>query len=135
MELELGNSVQVLTAEDGFEAIDVYKSLIKNGKQNLLRGVFMDYHMPKCSGLEAIQAIRKIEKNNIPVLQPCYIVAFTADLNDQSQMVLLDAGANEVMAKPTPTRQLEDTCVRLMNQQQIDQPPSKKNRIDDREIT
>jgi CheY-like chemotaxis protein len=117
IELELGNSVEVLLAEDGFEAIETYKMLINSNKQSLLRGIFMDYHMPKCSGLDAIKAIRQIENimanSPLNILKPSYIVAFTADLNEVSKAILIEAGANEVMAKPTPSRQLEDCCIKL----------------------
>ena len=108
-----------MLAEDGFEAINAYKMLIKSNKHSLLRGIFMDYHMPRCSGLEAIKTIRQIEKtwneSSSAHIKPCYMVAFTADLDELSKATLMDAGSNEVMPKPTPHRLLEDTCVRLMN--------------------
>ena len=115
IDIELGKRVKVMKAEDGLQAIDAYKQLIANGMQHLLCGIFMDYHMPKCSGLEAIVAIRNIEKY-MTTLKPCYIIAFTADLNEHSKTTLMEGGANEVMAKPTPTRQLENTCVKLINE-------------------
>jgi CheY-like chemotaxis protein len=119
IKLELGVKVEIMLAEDGFGAIETYKTLIRTNRQSLLKGIFMDYHMPKCSGLDAIKAIRKIEKSMagspLSVLKPCYIIAFTADLNEASQQVLKEAGSNEVMAKPTPSRLLEDTCVRLVH--------------------
>ena len=118
IQLEFGSSAQVMSAEDGFEAIDTYKMLIKTNKHNLLRGIFMDYHMPRCSGLEAIRTIRQIEKmrneSSSTHIKPSYIVAFTADLDEQSKATLIEAGSNEVMPKPTPHRLLEDTCVRLL---------------------
>ena len=101
-----------MTAEDGFEAIDAFNALVTSDKHHLLKGILMDYHMPRCSGLEAIVAIRKIEKEN-PKLSPCHIIAFTADLSEESQKVLIGAGANEVMAKPTPGGLMEETCVIL----------------------
>ena len=110
-----------MQAEDGFEAIDTYKSLLKAKKQHLLCGVFMDYHMSRCSGLEAIKAIRLIEKswnespNVMEPIEPCYVVAFTADLSEVSKAILTEAGSDEVMPKPTPQRLLEDTCVRLIH--------------------
>lgn len=112
IQLALGNDVVVKTALDGFEGVAAYEALIKEGKQSCLRGIFMDYHMPKCSGIDAMIKIRSIEAN-LPHLSACYIIAFTADLSETSSEQLTAAGANEVLAKPTPTGQLEDTCIRL----------------------
>ena len=112
LQLALGDEVTIQTAEDGIEAIEAVTNFINGGNYHLLKGIFMDYHMPRCSGLEAIVAIRKIEKQH-PNLAPCYIIAFTADLSEDSQKVLLGAGANEVMAKPTPAGLMEDACVKL----------------------
>ena len=77
-----------------------------------LCGIFMDYHMPRCSGRDSIIAIRAMERD-FPDLRPVYIIAFTADLSETSQQELISAGANEVMAKPTPAGQLEEACVKL----------------------
>ena len=112
IQLALGNEVTIQTAEDGLEAIDAFNALITSGKQHLLKGILMDYHMPRCSGLEAIVAIRKIEKEN-PNVSPCHIIAFTADLSEESQTELVEHGANEVMSKPTPAGLMEDACLKL----------------------
>jgi CheY-like chemotaxis protein len=50
VQLALGADVTVLLAEDGMEAIATYKKLIADGRQHMLCGIFMDYHMPRCSG-------------------------------------------------------------------------------------
>jgi CheY-like chemotaxis protein len=63
-------------------------------------------------GREAIIAIRGIESEH-PDMRPVYIIAFTADLSDVSQQELISAGANEVMAKPTPAGQLEEAVLKL----------------------
>lgn len=126
IQLTLGNEVTVRTAVDGIEAIELYLDLLKNGKQGNVRGIFMDYHMPRCSGLEAIIEIRKKELQHIQTLTnsseddssmmtftPCYIIAFTADLSETSRKELINAGANEVLAKPTPSGEMEAICNRL----------------------
>lgn len=112
IQLAVGTDVTIITADDGLEAIEAYNNLIASGKQHLLKGVFMDYHMPRCSGLEAIVAIRKVEREN-PQLVPCHIIAFTADLSEESQNELVTAGSNEVMSKPTPAGLMEEACVKL----------------------
>jgi CheY-like chemotaxis protein len=113
IQLALGDGVIVRTAIDGLEGIAAFKTILKEGNHSLLKGIFMDYHMPKCSGIDAIIEIRRIEQQNIEILKPCYIAAFTADLSDVSRSQLIDAGANEVLAKPTPTGQLEEICSNL----------------------
>eukprot|EP01031_Cornospumella_fuschlensis_P024618 gene24618-29745_t len=126
IQLTLGNDVTVRTAVDGVEAIELYLDLLRTGKQSQVRGIFMDYHMPRCSGLEAIIEIRKKELQHIQTLTnsleddssmmtftPCYIIAFTADLSETSRKELINAGANEVLAKPTPTGEMEAICNRL----------------------
>jgi light-regulated signal transduction histidine kinase (bacteriophytochrome) len=111
--------VQVLTAEDGLEAVELYeKSLSQVNKDRHLAGIFMDYHMPKCSGLEAIIEIRKRE-SIMAHPDPVYIIAFTADLSDTSTRALTGAGANEVMAKPTPSGTVEATCSYLINKLRV----------------
>lgn len=112
IELALGDDIIVRTAVDGLEGIAAYETLIEEGKQPMLKCIFMDYHMPKCSGIEAIMKIRSIEANHAD-LSPCHIVAFTADLSEKSSREVFLAGANEVLAKPTPTGQLEEICARL----------------------
>lgn len=96
---------------DGLEGIAVYENLIKDGEQAQLKCTFMDYHMPKCSGIDAMKMIRAIEKRR-PELLPCYLVAFTVGLSETSTRDLI-RGANQVLVKTTPTGQLEDICSRL----------------------
>jgi light-regulated signal transduction histidine kinase (bacteriophytochrome)/ActR/RegA family two-component response regulator len=105
--------IEVKTAEDGLEAITLYEENLAK-KADPFTGIFMDYHMPKCSGLDAIVEIRKMERN-FNVTRPVYIIAFTADLSETSTRALVAAGANEVMAKPTPSGTVEATCSYLIN--------------------
>ena len=120
IQIGLGDKVKILLAEDGLEAIETYKTLVSTDKQKYLCGIFMDYHMPNCSGPDAIRAIRHIERDSATkvssskAIKPCYIVAFTGDLGEASTSILKQAGSNEVMAKPTPSRQLEECCHRLV---------------------
>jgi len=117
MLMALGDSCTVVTAEDGLECISIYQEYIESGIQPTLTGIFMDYHMPKCSGLEAIRKIRRIEHSN-PELNPVHIVAFTADMSETSSRELINAGATEVLAKPPAAGQFESICVRLATKKQ-----------------
>jgi len=113
LQLGLGDKSTIMTAEDGFVCISMYQELIDTGKQPLLNGIFTDYHMPRCSGLEAIKEIREIESNH-PDLKPVYIAVLTGDLTDNARRELMDAGANEVLPKPPAAGQLESICMRLV---------------------
>src|SRR6187551_1857175 len=79
---------QIVTAENGKEAIDV-------AKKELPQLIIMDVMMPEMDGIEACENIRKIpELNNV-------IIAFlTARSEDYSQVAGFDAGADDYIAKP-----------------------------------
>jgi len=113
LQLAFGDRCTILTAEDGFVCISTYQELIETGKQPLLNGIFMDYHMPRCSGLEAIQQIRKIEELQQNI-NPVYIAALTGDVTESGRKELMDAGANEVLPKPLPAGHLESLCIHLV---------------------
>lgn len=86
---ELGGSV--LFAQDGFEAIN--KTM--TGTPDL---IFIDVHMPFCSGLDAIKAIR--EKGiTIPIIS----LSASSRLNERNESI--HAGANDFITKPV-TRQI-----------------------------
>jgi two-component system, chemotaxis family, sensor kinase Cph1 len=113
--LYFGERCHVEVANDGFEAIEFVDNLIQNGTYASLSGIFMDYHMPRCSGLEAIVRIRALEaQHEVP---PVYIAAITADASVTSTHDLLQAGANSLLAKPSPEGALEDLCAHLMQLQ------------------
>lgn len=101
-------AVECLAALDGSAAVEVYKSIVKDGKINLLAGIFMDYHMPVCNGVQAIAQIRIIEGSMS--LRPVHIIGFTADYVENSIRAMLDSGANEIMPKPTPPNYVERLC-------------------------
>ena len=104
-----------MLAEDGLEAIETYKMLVSTDKQKYLCGIFIDYHMPHCSGPDAIRAIRHIEQDSASkIIKPCYIVALTGDLGEASTFILKQAGCNEIMTKPTPSGQFEETFIKLL---------------------
>jgi light-regulated signal transduction histidine kinase (bacteriophytochrome)/CheY-like chemotaxis protein len=118
IDLAFNSRVTVLTAIDGLEAIAMYEDMVSKGLNTSLHGIFMDYHMPKCSGLEAIHSIREGELAR-GIENPVYIIAFTADVADSSSNTLLDAGANEVMPKPAPTGVVESACMNLIKRSQL----------------
>jgi light-regulated signal transduction histidine kinase (bacteriophytochrome)/CheY-like chemotaxis protein len=111
--MTLEDNALVKFAMDGLQAIEFVEKAISEFKYSDLVGIFMDYHMPKCSGLQAIVEIRKLERKYQAL--PVYIIAFTADVSETTTHELINAGANEVLPKPTPNGKMEDICVRLLH--------------------
>lgn len=98
-------------ALDGIEATETYERLLAEDLQKNIAVILMDYHMPRRNGLEAIQDIRRIELAHS--LKPVLIIGFTADATETSTCTLLNAGANFVLSKPTPGKQMEDICMQV----------------------
>ncbi len=79
---------QIFTALNGLEAIDV-------AKKELPHLILMDVMMPKMDGMEATEAIRKIEG-----LSNVIIAFFSARSEDYSQVAGFEAGADDYITKP-----------------------------------
>jgi signal transduction histidine kinase/CheY-like chemotaxis protein len=112
--MHCGVSALCKLSYDGLEAIQQYKEMIESGTQEQLALILMDYHMPNCTGLQAIEAIRQIEKQCENLHHPAYIVGFTADLSEERNRMVINAGADEVMPKPTPNDMLVSVCNKLL---------------------
>lgn len=85
----------VSSAKDGAKAVEAHK----NGDFDL---ILMDLRMPNVSGLEATRMIRQLpgDKSQVP------IIAVTADVMKETRQECLDAGMNEMQAKPIDRSQL-----------------------------
>lgn len=110
---------QVLTAENGIEAI----TIAKKEKPHL---IILDVMMPEMDGIEACEKLR-----NIPDLADTIITFFTARGEDYSQVAGFEAGADDYITKPVKPKVLiskvkallrrfkessvEDTLVKLGN--------------------
>lgn len=79
--------IEVLHAQNGFEAVELFKS---NNKINL---VLMDLKMPGMDGFEATRIIKSINPA-IPVF------AVTAYVEHEDKMKTIEAGCNEFISKP-----------------------------------
>lgn len=79
---------QIFTASNGIEAIDT-------AKKELPHLILMDVMMPKMDGMEATEAIRKIDG-----LSNVIIAFFTARSEDYSQVAGFEAGADDYITKP-----------------------------------
>ena len=79
---------QVITAEDGIEAIE-------QGRKEKPHLIILDVMMPEMDGIEACERLRKI-----PELQETVITFLTARSEDYSQMAGFDVGADDYITKP-----------------------------------
>lgn len=88
-------NINVETANNGAEALDIIK---KDQKIDL---ILMDIMMPEMDGYEAIAKIRAIKKfAKLP------IIAITAKAMQGDRQRVLDAGANDYIAKPLDVNKL-----------------------------
>jgi len=115
IQIAFEDKCKVVVRGDGQEAIVLFEEMLKSGRSEEITGIFMDYHMPICSGLQAIQSIRRQEKESgVAADKAVLIAAFTADLCETSRNDLLSSGADEVLGKPTPNGKLEEICFRMI---------------------
>ena len=80
--------VEVITAENGFEAIETARDEIPDL-------IMMDNRMPVMDGIDATKAIRKIS-----CLRDIPIIAISADAIEEDKEHFLNAGINDYMTKP-----------------------------------
>ena len=91
---------QVDLAIDGETAIQMFAT---NPSYDL---IFMDVGLPGMSGLDVTREIRKLEitakagKNAATHPTPVPIVALTANYDNSSKAICLDAGMNDFLLKP-----------------------------------
>ena len=114
LEVAFGKDVIVLFAYDGQEAVELFQKLVCDGLHSTIVAILMDYHMPRCSGIQAISEIRDIEKKK-ELVCPVSIVGFSADLSTEVTNTMLDAGANYTLAKPTEKNALESLCKEIIS--------------------
>ncbi|QIA65121.1 PAS domain-containing protein [Vibrio astriarenae] len=86
------------TCSNGKEAIE----LLETGHFNLL---IIDNHMPELSGVEAVKQIRDSGIDNL------IIFGWTADIMQKSTRSFIEAGADEVLAKPLIKKDLTDALI------------------------
>lgn len=95
--------IQVTTATSGPEAIGLVTTRHELGQPDFDL-IFMDIQMPRMSGLETTQAIRKLEQEWDSTEIP--IVALTAHALSDEKDQLLASGMNDYVSKPIQIEQL-----------------------------
>jgi CheY-like chemotaxis protein len=102
------------TAVDGKNTVQKWEEAQKSGIPFNL--VFMDCVMPELDGFEATQAIRDREKELS--IQPCTIVAVTANALSEDKQRCLESGMDDYLSKPIRVEQL---CKLLSSYTKIDE--------------
>ena len=93
MNTVLGKKYKLIRAQDGREAVDMYK-------ENHPDLIFMDIKMPYMDGLEATRLIRGYSKD-IP------IIALTAFAFESDRERAIEAGCNDYLTKPVSQEAIE----------------------------
>lgn len=88
---------EIITAANGIEALDLFKS-------DKFDCILMDIHMPKMDGITSTILIREFEKENN--LNETPILALTASHPEEDKSKCLDAGMNDFIRKPVTLAEL-----------------------------
>ena len=70
----------------------------------------MDLNLGEMSGLQAVEEMRRIERNQ-SISTLCHIVGVSGDVQTATQLLCRDAGMQEMLSKPV----MVDDVVRLLN--------------------
>jgi two-component system chemotaxis response regulator CheY len=93
-------SVDIVEANDGFEALDHYSEV----KPDI---VFLDITMPKKDGFETLQEIMDIDES-------ATVVMVSADRQKSTKERVLKMGAKAVLNKPIDDEELREVLMGLM---------------------
>lgn len=85
---------EVVRVEDGLSALDAVHN------DNGFDAIITDWMMPKMDGVQFIQAARKLTRNLPPIL------VVTAVASNDARDLVLEAGADEYLAKPVHPQEL-----------------------------
>ncbi|RLF52030.1 MAG: response regulator [Thermoplasmata archaeon] len=85
-----GLDLEIYSAYDGKEGVEMYKKLLQDGKKPDL--VIMDLKLPEMDGVEATKRIKEIDKDAV-------IYGFTAFFDTDWANRLLKAGAKKIIPR------------------------------------
>ncbi|MDR0878373.1 MAG: response regulator, partial [Treponema sp.] len=107
IELLSGTGITMETAENGEEAFEKFAASAENWYDVIL----MDMQMPVMDGCAASREIRKLKRNDAPVIP---IIAMTANVMQEDIQRALDSGMNAHLAKPIDLQNLYKILSKLM---------------------
>lgn len=95
-------------AVDGVDAIEKIDKANEEGQPFDL--VFLDWNMPKMTGIEVVQKCKSDEKHkSLP------FIMITAEREQKSVVIALKAGVSDYVIKPFSPRQLSSKIERILN--------------------
>jgi signal transduction histidine kinase/ActR/RegA family two-component response regulator len=97
--------LQIVTADDGMEAID-------KAAHQAFDLILMDIQMPRLNGIEATIAIR-----NMPEHRHTPIIALTANAFNEDRQTCLEAGMDDHLGKPVEPGKLFNTLLKWLSAQ------------------
>ncbi len=108
------NGVNLLIAKEYLKAYDIVPMCVKSGAEAVVEAgnltydiVLMDHMMPEMDGVKATKIIR----NEYPEYDSVPIIAFTANVLDETREELMNAGMDDFIAKPL----LPDNLYRVLS--------------------
>lgn len=116
------NSVNLTVAEGLLRPLRMQTDTARGGKDAIEKAaqkhydlIFMDHQMPDLNGIEATHIIRRFNKEyeNVP------FIAFSADSSIEMQMMFLNEGLNDCVAKPFELRMLISKLNRWLPKEKI----------------
>lgn len=113
---------QVFTAENGNDALQIAQT-------NLPHLIILDIMMPELDGMQTCKALR-----NDARFSETLIIFLTARNEEFTQVVALDLGADDYIAKPIRPRLLVSKVKSLLRRYTTDEPEQEIQRIADLEI-
>lgn len=93
---------KILVARDGEEASELLQRMTLDESYRRIRLVLLDLKLPKISGLEILQAIRKSD-----ALRPLSVVVLTSSDNESDQERCRDLGIVDYIYKPMTVESLQ----------------------------
>jgi len=96
-------------AENGLEAVEKYRTSLKDGKPFDL--ILMDMQMPVMDGFSATTSIRQIEEEG---KTHSLIIAMTGNVLDSEIKKAENCGTDDYITKPFPSKVLYEKCSKLL---------------------